>query len=213
MEYCHVKNQIIMNHLKRNIFLTVISFSLFVACKNNTGNSAANADGVPDKGTSGAAASGDASFSVTIDGQAVAGKGTDQLQLRNTAFIYPSQGNNDKYILFDLQTDKNGDDDYGFRFYSPDKEGQFTVENAKKNGYRCSVRLDFNLRSKDNFAIYSGDSVTVNINTITSTRISGTFAGEFKLSDLSRSKPYKNQVIITDGKFDIPFSTGNIRPE
>jgi hypothetical protein len=201
-----------MNHLKRNVFLILFSFSLLPACKNNTGNSAANADGVPDKGTAGAA-SGNAEWSASIDGQAVAGKGTDQLQLRNTAFIYPAQGNNDKYILFDLQSDKNGDDEYGFRFYSPDKEGQFTVENAKKSGYRCSVRLDFNLRSKDNFAIYSGDSVTLNINTITSTRISGTFAGELKLSDLSRSKPYKNQVIITDGKFDIPFSTGNIRPE
>jgi len=200
-----------MSQLKRNSFLVLFSVSLFVACKN--GNSATTEDGVPGKETAGADASGNTSFSATIDGQTVTGKGTDELQLKNSAFIYPAQGTSDKYILFDLMSVKNGDDFYGFRFYSPDKEGEFAVENAKKNGYRCSVRLDFNLRSVDNFAIYTGDSVTVVIRTISSSRISGTFAGEFKLSDLSRSKPYKNKMSVTNGEFDIPFSTGNVRPE
>ena len=212
LEYCHIKNRI-MNQFKSKFFLLSLSLSLFITCKNKDGNSAATDAGVPDKGTAGAAASGNARFSATIDGQDVTGKGTDELQLKNTAFIYPAEGANDKYILFDLMSDKNGDDFYGFRFYSPDKEGEFTVENAKKSGYRCSVRLDFNLRSTDNFAIYTGDSVTVTIRTITSSGISGTFAGEFKLSDLSRSKPYKNKALVTNGEFNIPFSTGNVRPE
>jgi hypothetical protein len=213
LQYCHVKKPINMNRFKRISALIFVSLSLLLACKGKNGNSASNDSGVADKGTPDAAASGNASFSATIDDQPVTGKGTDQLQLQNTAFIYPAQGNNDKYILFDLNSVRNGADFYGFRFYSPDKEGQFAVENAKKDGYRCSVRLDFNLRSVDNFAIYFGDSVTVTIATINSTGISGTFAGEFKLSDLSRSKPYKNRIIVTDGKFDIPFSTGNLRPE
>ncbi len=135
------------------------------------------------------------------------------MQLQNTAFIYPAQEGKDKYILFDLYSVKNGNDFYGFRFYSPDKEGEFAVQDAKKQGYRCSVRLDFNLRSVDNFAIYYGDAVTLTIRTIGSSGISGTFSGEFKLSDLSRSKPYKDRVSVTNGKFDIPFSTGNLRPE
>jgi hypothetical protein len=108
---------------------------------------------------------------------------------------------------------KKDADFYALRFYTPDKEGAFAVENAKKEGYRCSVRLDFDLKSTDNFAIYSGDQVTVTIQQLSSSRISGTFSGDFKLSDLSRSKPYKAQVSVTDGKFDIPFSTGNLRPE
>jgi hypothetical protein len=192
--------------------VVIFSLPFFLACNGKPENSATSAAGNTD-GKETAVASGDAIFSATIDGVAISGKGTDELQLRNTAFIYPAQGNNDKYLLFDLSSDKNGNDEYGLRFYTPDKEGDFTPANAKKEGYRCSVRLDFNLRSKDNFAIYSADTVTVSIHSITSSRISGAFAGEFKLSELSRSKPYKGQVTVTDGKFDIPFSTGNIRPE
>jgi hypothetical protein len=212
LNYHHVKNKI-MKQLKSHFFLLFLSSSLFLGCKNKNGGSAPGDDGTPAKETAGANASGNAGFSAIIDGQAITGKGTDELQLKNTAFIYPAQDKNDKYLLFDLLTDKKGDDFYGFRLYTPDKEGTFTVEDAKKNGYRCSVRLDFNLRSVDNFAIYTGDSVTVTISTITSSGISGTFTGEFKLSDLSRSKPYKNQISVTDGKFNIPFSTGNLRPE
>jgi hypothetical protein len=210
LKYYQLKS-FIMRQFRSGSLLILFSFALFVACKN--GNAANSGGGAADNATAGATGSGDASWSASIDGQAVTGRGTDELQLRNTAFIYPAQGSNDKYILFDLNSDKNGDDFYGFRFYSPDKEGEFAVENAKKNGYRCSIRLDFNLRSVDNFAIYNADSVTVVIRSVSSSRISGTFEGEFKLSDLSRSKPYKNQVSITNGKFDIPFSTGNLRPE
>jgi hypothetical protein len=202
-----------MYRLKSTSLLIALSLSLFLACKTKTGNSAAQAGGTPEIATAATAASGDASWSATIDGQEVSGKGIDELQLQNAAFIYPGQGNSDKYILFDLNSVKKGDDFYGFRFYSPDKEGQFTVQDAKKNGYRCSVRLDFNLRSTDNFAIYSGESVALNIQSITATGMSGTFSGDFKLSDLSRSKPYKAQISVTNGKFDIPFSTGNLRPE
>ncbi len=207
------QKHISMNRFKRNSVLICLSASLFCACKSKNGNTGANDGGTPDKGTSGVTASGNASWSATIDGQAVTGNGTDELQLKNSAFIYPAGDKTDKYILFDLVSDKKGDDFSGFRFYTPDKEGQFTVEDAKKIGYRCSVRLDFNLKSVDNFAIYFGDSVAVTISSITSTEISGTFSGEFKLSDLSRSKPYKNQIRVTNGKFDIAFSTGNLRPE
>jgi hypothetical protein len=200
----------IMNQLKRNIFFLFFSFSIFSACKNNNGNATTSDGTAPASGTSTA---GKGSFSATIDGQAYSGAGTDELQLKNSAFIYPAQGTNDKYILFDLLSDKKGEDFCGFRFYTPDKEGQWAVENAKKSGYRCSIRLDFNFRSTDNFAIYYGDSVNVTITSISSSEISVTFTGNFKLSDLSRSKPYKDQVKVTDGKFDIPFSTGNLRPE
>lgn len=41
----------------------------------------------------------------------------------------------------------------------------------------------------------------------------GTFSGILKLSDDTRSKPYKDKIVISDVKFDIPFSTGNMMPE
>jgi hypothetical protein len=200
-----------MNQLVRTSFCVLFSASVIAACHN--GNSTAAGDTVSNKGASNAASSGNASWSANIDGQDVTGKGVDGLQLLNTAFIYPAQGDKDKYILFDLHSVKTGDDFCGFRFYCPDKEGDFAVEDAKKNGYRCSVRLGFDFKSVDNFGIYYADSVKVVIGSISSTSMSGTFSGEFKLSDLSRSKPYKNRVLVTNGKFDIPFSTGNLRPE
>lgn len=192
-----------MNQFTRNSFPILISCTLLIACNNSTGNA----------GPAGDAVSGDADFSAVIDGQAITGKGIDGLQLLNTAFIYPTKDNSSKYILFDLMSLKQGDDFYTFRVYCPDKEGAFTVEDAKKNGYRYSVRMDFNLRSKDNFAIYTGDLVTVTIQSLSSSRITGTFSGDFKLSNDSRSKPYKTPISVTNGKFDIPFSTGNLRPE
>ena len=202
-----------MEYLKLipSIFL---SSMLFVAC---SGNSAVNAG--KDSATDNTAASntsasgGDASFSAMIDGTIISGNEIDEMQTQNTAFIYPPQNNRPQTVLFFLYSTKKGDDYYSFRFSLPDKEGAYHATKGTYNESHSSVRLDFNLKSADNFARYNEDSVTVTIDKITSSRISGTFSGTLTLSNDTRSKPYKNEVTITDGKFDIPFSTGNIRPE
>jgi hypothetical protein len=187
----------------------IASLYLLCACSGNSSSPASTA------GSSSAPApsSGNASFTATIDGTPVSGNAIDELQLQNTAFIYPGADNNSKRLLFYLFTNKKGDDFYYFRFSLPDKEGvyQFTYETDED--CNCFLMLDYDLRSADNFPRYNEDSVTVTINKITSTGISGTFAGRLRLSDDTRSKPYPNNVTVTDGKFDIPFSTGNLRPE
>jgi hypothetical protein len=156
---------------------------------------------------------GDASFSAIIDGTAISGKEIDEMQLTNTAFIYPASENSPKRLLFFLNSDKKGEDFYSFRFSLPDKEGVYKFNKNNNENCHCYIRLDNNLRSSDNFSRYDEDSVMVAIDKITSSGISGTFSGNLKLSDDTRSKPYKSRVSVTDGKFDIPFSTGNLKPE
>jgi hypothetical protein len=189
----------------------ITSSCLLLACSGNSSSSKSNDPTPGNAATSGS--SSDASFSATIDGTPVSGNEIDEMQTTNTAFIYPPQNNKPQTVLFLLYSTKKGDDYYSFRFSLPDKEGVYHATKGTYNESHSSVRLDFNLKSADNYARYNEDSVTVTIDKITSSRISGTFSGALTLSDDTRSKPYKSQVIVTDGKFDIPFSTGNVRPE
>jgi hypothetical protein len=189
----------------------ITSSCLLLACSGNSSSSKSNDPTPGNAATSGS--SSDASFSATIDGTPVSGNEIDEMQTTNTAFIYPPQNNKPQTVLFLLYSTKKGDDYYSFRFSLPDKEGVYHATKGTYNESHSSVRLDFNLKSADNYARYNEDSVTVTIDKITSSRISGTFCGALTLSDDTRSKPYKSQVIVTDGKFDIPFSTGNVRPE
>jgi hypothetical protein len=189
----------------------ITSSCLLLACSGNSSSSKSNDPTPGNAATSGS--SGDASFSATIDGTPVSGNEIDEMQTTNTAFIYPPQNNKPQTVLFFLYSTKKGDDYYSFRFSLPDKEGVYHATKGTYNESHSSVRLDFNLKSADNYARYDEDSVTVTIDKITSSQISGTFSGALTLSDDTRSKPYKSQVIVTDGKFDIPFSTGNVRPE
>lgn len=200
-----------MKYIKLIITIFLPSIML-AAC---SGNSAAKAtqDNTGDNTsaeTSSSPVSG--SFSATIDGKTISGGEVDDLQLTNTAFLYPDGNDKNKILLFDLASDKNGEDFYSLRFYVYNKEGEQTITSNGGSKRKTFTELDFNLKSADNFAIYNGDSLIVTINKITSSRVSGTFSGSFTLSNDSRSKPYKSPVIVTDGKFDIPFSTGNLRP-
>lgn len=200
-----------MKYIK--LIITIFLPSIILAACS--GNSAAkegkdNAQNNASAETSSSAGSG--SFSATIDGKTISGGKVDDLQLNNTAFLYADGNDKNKILLFDLASDKNGEDFYFLRFYVYNKEGEQTITSNNGSERKSFVRLDFNLKSADNFAFYNGDSLIVTINKITSSRVSGTFSGPFTLSNDSRSKPYKSPVIVTDGKFDIPFSTGNIRP-
>ena len=189
-----------------------VSSCLLFACSGSSSTSAAK-DSVPGNSTAAETSSGNASFSVNIDGTPVSGGPIDDMQLGNSAFIYPPRNNGPQTVLFDLVSNKKGDDYYSFRFSLPDKEGVYHATKGTYDESHSSIRLDFNLKSADNYARYNEESVTVTIAKITSSRISGTFSGKLRLSDDTRSKPYKDNVMITDGKFDIPFSTGNLRPE
>src|ERR1017187_1329852 len=185
---------------------------ILTVCSQNSAAKAGKDDPRDNKTDQTPSSAGNGSFSATIDGKAIAGGKVDDLQLTNTVFLYPDGNDKNKILLFDLASDKNREDYYSLRFYVYNAEGEQTITPNNGSERKTFVRPDFYLRSADNFAIYNGDSRIVTINKITSSRVSGTFSDSFTLSNDSRSKPCKNPVIVTDGKFDIPFSTGNLRP-
>jgi len=200
-----------MKYIK--IFAVVILPSfILAACSGNSAPKTGKDNATKNASTQTSSSPAGGSFSATIDGKAISGGKVDDLQLTNTAFLYPDGNDKNKILLFDLASDKNGEDFYSFRFYVYNKEGEQTITSNIGSERKSFVRLDFHLKSEDNFAIYNGDSLIVTINKITSSSVSGTFSGTFTLSNDSRSKPYKSPVMVTDGKFDIPFSTGNLRP-
>ena len=166
-----------MQHLKI-ISAIVVSSCLLLACSGNNSSSTGKKDSVADNAASGTVLPGDASFSATLDGTTINGKEIDEMQLQNTAFIYPPQTNKPQTVLFFLYSTKKGDDYYSFKFSLPDKEGVYHATKGTYNESYSSVRLDFNLKSADNYARDNEDSVTVTIDKITSTRISGTFSGK-----------------------------------
>lgn len=201
-----------MKYIK--IFAAIFFLSIILAaCSGNSAAKAGKDNNQENTSAETSSSAGSGSFSATIDGKAIAGGKVDDMQLTNTAFLYPDGNDKNKILLFDLASDKNGEDYYSLRFYVYNKEGEQTITSNGGSERKTFVRLDFYLQSADNFAIYNGDSLIVTINKITSSSVSGTFSGPFTLSNDSRSKPYKSPVIVTDGKFDIPFSTGNLRPE
>ena len=161
------------------IYVAIIPayFSLVCSCTN-----AASAN------TGGA----DASFSCKIDGKDFSGKGTDQIL--NAASVHAPG-----IIYFNLSPTFTGDlssdlRQGGFGFEVPD-HGTTTIRdvessdysiaynppNDPKNGYKCKEMV-----------------ITVNSS---ATRVTGTFAGTF-----TNPKTHKD-VAVTEGKFDIPYST------
>ena len=169
----------------------IVGSCILVACSGRSSASANRVAASEDSTTPGSSSSGDASFSVIIDGTTVSGNVIDEMQLTNTAFIYPASENNPKRLLFFLNSNKKGDDFYSFRFSFPDKEGVYKFTKETDGDCHCYLLLDNNLKSSDNFSRYDEDSVTVTIDKITSTKVSGTFSGILKLSDDTRSRPYK----------------------
>ena len=81
---------------------------------------------------SSATAEGSATFSCDLDGVSITGSGIDEMQQRNTAFIYPVPVTGD-HIMFTLASTKDGSDpkpDYSIRIYCPRKQGSFVITDA-----------------------------------------------------------------------------------
>jgi hypothetical protein len=159
-----------------------------------------------------------AAFSCAINGKAITGQGVDEMQLRNTAFYYPDN-NHTSYILFELYSTKDGNDPkpgYFFRIKCPAKKGTYVREGDKAFDADAmpDVTLDFLTgdQSRYRISISNKDIATVTITSITKTNITGTFSASMSLSNDTPNGTVKT-VSVTDGRFDIPFSTGNIRPE
>ena len=96
---------------------------------------------------------------------------------------------------------------YSFRFSIPDKTGSFTKKDRDDQPFDISLHF-----LGGDLSGYGAEDVTVNIISVNDKNVTGTFSGKFLLG-VDSPNGTKKEVTVTDGKFDVPFSTGNLRPE
>ncbi|MGH2646615.1 MAG: hypothetical protein ACRDE8_03565, partial [Ginsengibacter sp.] len=157
--------------------------------------------------SSGTASSpGDAHFSCTIDGQPVSGgiidNGLQYDHQSNMAYI--DDVDKGKELLFYLSDTKTANSlgVHTLRFSVPDKTGTSSFGHDE-DAWGIQVSIVVN---KTHTAIYNSDSFTINITSLSASRISGTFSGKFNFHG-NIDDTDKNEIEVTDGKFDIPVST------
>ena len=194
-----------MQQIKK-ISSVIILAALLFSCNGNKSPNGNNSK-TTDASAPSASSAGNSSFSANIDGEAISGGAIDDMQLANTAFIYPTADGTGKRLLFFLHSDKKGDMAWSFRFSVPDKTGTFIKKDRDDQPF--DITLDF--LGGDN-SRYGAEDVTVNIISVTSSRVTGTFSGKFLLG-VDTPNGTKKEVTVTGGKFEVPFSTGNLRPE
>ena len=136
--------------------------------------------------------SSDASFSCKIDGKDFSGKGTDQYV--NAASVHAPG-----IIYFTLSSHFTGDVGAdmragGFGFEVPDK-GTTVIRGEENPDYSIGYSLP-----NDPTHTYRCKAMTVTVNS-SGTRVTGTFSGTLIEPKTGRNVP------VTDGKFDLPYST------
>ena len=188
-----------MQHLKLFSAILLSSFLLY-SCSGNT-----NANAVKDESStatasatsSGAsAATGDASFSCTLDGKSFSGKGSNG----NINMAFHSKDQHKKGKISFMLADLN-DISQKLDFEIPGKAGTTTIQNLSPQDSYVGLILT-------GFTEYIDDPVTVNVTSITASRVTGTFSGKYTVEKGSDSNA-KQTIEVTDGKFDIPFTKEN----
>ena len=135
----------------------------------------------------------DAGFSCVLDGKEFSGKGTDQ----NINAAFHLTGDDKGQIFFRLSDMNN----IGVKlmFQVQGKVGSTTFNFTPTYSYGGYITSDF--------ATYIDDPVTVTINSISSSGVSGTFSGKYTLQKGTGNSNSKQTIEVKDGKFNIPFST------
>ena len=164
-----------------------------MACSGN-GSSSTGKDSVADNAAaSGTTSTGDASFSCKIHGKEFSS--SEKTEMLNVAVNLI--GHNKGKVIFslsDLKENASGAVDM-LSFIVPGKKGSFTLTASN------STPLDDYMLQG---IFYVPNPVTVNIISISATKIAGTFSGKYGMPS---GAGYSKTVEVTDGKFDIPFST------
>jgi len=177
-----------MKYLKliTSIFLSAI---LFVACSGNSPVNAGkkNSSSVSDSPT---ASVGDASFSCKIDGKDFSGKGTDEFG--NAA--YATEPGIITFVLVPIVAGQTGVPSQ-LAFYVANK-GTTTIH-GKDNPNNTVRYTPANTLDND----YQCKEMTVTITSSGTSRVKGTFSGTLIEPKTEREVP------VTDGKFDIPYSS------
>jgi hypothetical protein len=186
--------------LKQHLKLLPVALLVLLLCSCSS-NKPATAERKDSRTTSGSP--GNATFSAVIDGTAVSGGIIGGLQLMNAAFSIPVDSGEPQvgFILNDSKTADSSRFKYSLKFQLPKKMGTITPANIT-----IHMILD-----SGHSATYNSHEATVTVTSLTAARIAGVFSGKFK-SSTDAPNLEKTQIELTDGKFDLPFSTSNVRP-
>jgi hypothetical protein len=174
-----------------SFFIALVFLLVLISCGGNAQNNSGN-DSTPVTSKS-SSSDDDASFSCVLDGKKVSGKGTDQ----NINAAFRLTGDDKGKIFFRLSDMNNVGEKLNFSV--PEKIGTTTFSVTPTNSFTGYMTSDF--------VNYLDDPITVTINSISSARVAGTFSGKYTLSKGSGNGNTKQTIEVTDGKFDIPFST------
>lgn len=201
--FIHFHRRLFTQYLKISSALILLFFSLLSCSGNESGGKGMAA--VSDSSQKNIPAAG-TGFSCFVDGVAVSGSTIDAMQLQNTAFIYPGDADGKRLLFMLVSSDHsvNVKKGYFFKMRCPDLEGRYVKAGMDDRKTKCHITLSIGGGDLPDFL---EDSVIFTITSITSSRLTGSFSG--RLTDASLTK----HVMVTNGKFDIPFSTGNLRPE
>lgn len=180
------------------LFVALIVYSSFLyGCSGNAPGAGKDSSSVTSPKSDAASSNanpstGDASFSCKIDGKGFSGKGTDQI-VNATSVHSPG------VIYFSLSSNFTGDPGADMRaggigFEVPDK-GTTVIRGEEDPRYSVAYALP-----NDPTNTYRCKEMTVTINS-SGARVTGTFSGTLIEPKTSREVP------VTDGKFDLPYST------
>ena len=180
----------------KSFSIIIFSACLFFACSgNNTANAGKDSTSTSLQTNASAssntkASTGDASFSCKIDGKDFSGKGTDQMA--NAALVTTLGIIN--FILSPIVPGQNGIPAQ-FAFYVADK-GTTSIHGTDNPNYSVHYTQ---ANTVDN--AYQCKEMTVTITSSGGSRVTGTFSGTLIEPKTDR------EVAVTDGKFDIPYSS------
>lgn len=186
-----------MNHLKS--LSAIISLCLLYACSGNSSTTAGKAS-ASSSGNSSANSRGDASFSYKIDGKAYPGKGTDNI----VNCVLKKQNNIIHFILMTIDPAEKWPPQFSFAVAD---KGTTTIRqddmDKLSSGSDVKYFANISFPPQDNSTPHYefNPPLTVNITSVIASKVSGTFSGTLIDPDT------KKVVQLTDGVFDLPYST------
>ncbi len=187
--------------MKYLLFTTsIFLIASFASCNSNSANATNNKSEPAAQNASSSSSPGDAVFSYNLDGTKISGGEVDALMMSNVAAVTKSDGNPDKlsFFLNDAYKENTETVSHSMRFEIPDKTGSVTLIDGENKGH---VEL-FLASGEDKYVVYGNEPFIVTVTNVSSTRVSGTFSGKVKIAP--GQSQGKDELTITDGKFDIP---------
>ena len=185
-----------MQQLKLFSPIILLASLLFASSGNSTVNAGIeNAS----QSASESSSSGDVIFSYNLDGTKISGGDVDAMMTSNVAAVTKSDnGNKVSFFLNDAYKENTETVSHSLRFTIPGKTGTVALTADEDN---FNVQLFLASGEEGKYVMYANEGFSVTVTNISATRVSGTFSGKLKLFEGAG----KAEVIITDGKFDIPI--------